>query len=263
MAKRGTRGQGFSLYGLQTEISQAVDLLTEALERQGVAVNPDALLLRFQNVINDVGNGVSALEPTAPSYSYLQASDNEEIPYSVAGDLLAIAYEKFKIGDKKEAVKNVISAMSYDDFGDITTGLLAMNAKSSEITASDEDTDESDDFEDEDEDNDDEDEDNDDLDDDDIDALLEEDENEETTASDDDEDDKSDDDDEDKNKDKDKKPTEEVKPAPKKSPMSEETPITASLAQRCISNKLSMNGDAAGRGKGKEFLKRAGATKAA
>lgn len=254
MAKRTIRGQGFSLYGLQAEISQAVDLLAEALDRQGVAVNTDALLLQIQGVVKSVGDGVPV---PVDNYGYMHASE-ESTPYSVAGDLLAIAYEQFKGGDKRTSIKTLIAAMGYEDFSDITTGILAMNATSSEQdNKSEDDTDESEDedLNDEDIEDDDENEDED-LTDDDIDDLLEDSDNN-IEADDEVKEDENDEEEEENKteepKDEKPEPAKQEKPNDKK-PMTEEKPITASVNQKAISNKLSMSGDRIGRSKGLEYL---------
>jgi len=146
MKRRTTKGQGFSLYDLSDSIAQAVEILNDALEGQGVTVQKDNLFLQLQAVVKSVGDSSAYGNSAYP----MMASD-ERAPYSVAGDFLAIAHQEFEAGNKKEAVTAFLEAAASEDFSEIANGLLEMN-KRSEIQRSLTASENSDDDEDEDED---------------------------------------------------------------------------------------------------------------
>lgn len=256
-------GKGFSLFDLTDTITDVTDTLANALSKQGVEVNHDDLLLQIQSVVRGVG------QPT-PMYSGVPftASDDPVAPYSIAGDLIASAYENFNAGRKKTAISQMLEAMAFPDFNDIVMGLTLMNSQHSpnEIRASienelkdDEDEDENGDEEDEDleEGSDDTELDEDDENDDDL--LEDEDDDEDdykknkSLANDDDKDGpKPESDEEDEGE-------EEEKPEPNKNKL----PMQGTSSQleaadanvRAISNKLSLTGDPNSRSKAKAFLK--------
>lgn len=262
-------GQGFSLFDLKDVISDVTDTLGDALTKQGVDVSKDNLFLQLQNLVQNVGtsNGYS------DSYGgVLSASD--KVPYSIAGDMMVIAYEHFKNGEEKLATKNILAAMGSEDFEAIANGILLMNKKgdltiqadesseNEETEDSDDDLTDDDDTDDTDADSDDadtdEDADDEDLEDSDIDDAVSD---NETTASDEDEDEdevqKEDSDkpvtDKTDNEDEPKKPEVEKKPTPMGKTSSE---LTASHTSKVLANKLSLDGSALNRAKAKDFLRK-------
>ena len=267
--RRLKTGQGFSLFDLQDVLANITDTLVTALNKQGVDVNKDSTFLRLQGLVQDLNS--------SSAYDYNQAMvASDKIPYSVAGDMVVIAYEHFRNGDKTEAVKNILAAMNSDDFGAIANGLLLMNKKSENNLLADDsddtedsDTDDTDDTdedldEDDSDDTDDSDvEDDDDLDDNDIEKLIND---HETVANDDTDEDDSDTDNsdntdatEDKVEDTKEKPkdTKEVKNEVKNVPMGKtSSTITASHTAKVLANRMSLDGGAINRSKARDFLKK-------
>lgn len=276
MAGKRTRrpGQGFSLFDLQEDIASTVDSLGDALSRQGVAVDRDSLLLSIQNVVQSIGNAGSNVG--GGNYGYPSLASDAEVPYSVAGDLLCMAHEYFQLGNKKEAVKTMLTAMESDDFNQISEGLLEMNRLSEKTnreifandpsdTNSEDDTDETEDSDDDEDGDDDTDSTDDDLSDDDIDDLIE-DSNpaNESTADDGDEDnsmehtEKKDNDsknsgiqDEEEGEDSDDKEGDKSVPMGGTS-----STMEASMTSKIIANKLSLQGDSKSRSRAQDFIKK-------
>jgi hypothetical protein len=273
-----TTGQGFSLFDLKDVISDVTDTISDALDKQGVTVAKDQLFLRMQALVQDVANFSNY-----PDNGYLgNMTASDDIPYSVAGDMVVIAYEHFKNNDKTDAIKMLLSAMDSDDFSAIANGLFLMNKKHENKLIADDDTEDTDDTADTDSDEEDADSDNTDVADDDVedDETDNDDDSEDTddtdtddisdeeienlvnghtsTANDDEanegknEEDKDETEGDVKDKDKEVKNTEE-KPKPMGRTSSE---LTASHTSKVLANKLSSDGSAISRARARDFIRK-------
>lgn len=278
--RRIKTGQGFSLFDLKDVISDVTETLAAALNKQGVDVSTDQLFLQLQNLVQSVGSSNGYVD--SGYGGVLSASD--KVPYSVAGDLLVIAYENYKNGDRKEALKNMLAAMSEDDFSAIANGIFLMNKKGDASLLADEsdentetdNTEEDSDIEDTDDtgstDDDSDEDDTDDLEDSDIDSILDETDDEtatESTASDNDNGGESTDNDNDdtnsddtneeetENTTDNKGSTDEDSPGKKPTPMGKtSSEMTASHTSKVLANRLSLDGSAINRARAREFLKK-------
>lgn len=213
--------------------------------------------MALQNVMQSLGGGNINSNGGTYGYSAL-AADTQEIPYSVAGDLICMANEYFQLGNKKEAVKTMLTAMQSEDFAQIAQGLLEMNRLAEKTNRSifanqDEDNSEDTDEDTDEDDNDSNDDSNDDdLDDDDINDLIEDSNDDiETTAEDENKPDnkvENDEDDDESNSKSD---------GDKSIPMGEtSSTIEASMTAKILANKMSLQGDKVGRNRATDFMKK-------
>ncbi len=137
MAKRIKNTGGFSLSNMMPVISATVDSLVSELENQGVSVDPDYILVGLQNLVR----GASSMDGNVSMNTLpMLASEVSEVPYSYAGDLVAMAHAEFQSGNKMEAVKQMLEAFDQPEFEAIASGLAIMNSKSKKVLADDAET---------------------------------------------------------------------------------------------------------------------------
>lgn len=123
MAPRSRRrtGDGFSLVDLQPTLTSAVSSIADELSSQGVDIDTNSLLMGIQQIVN----GLVMNNP-----GVMMASDDAKPPYNLAADLLAVAYNHFHGGNKREAVKGFLVACELDDTESLVEAFLMMNNKS-------------------------------------------------------------------------------------------------------------------------------------
>lgn len=130
--KKVVEPQKFRFSAMRETALTCADALYKAIAKQNPNVDQDALEYDLRSLIIKHGLGETAtVAPEVPE----EALASMKAPYSLAGDILVIAYASAKEGKWRSAFQSFAEAMDAEDAEELFDGIATMNLNTEEAEA--------------------------------------------------------------------------------------------------------------------------------
>lgn len=108
---------------LKLAITQAALAIVASLKETGIKTDPES-----------VENGINAVVDFVSDGKKIEASEGKvpTTPYVIAADLIAVAYEDIRNGNKKSGLENFLAACKQPDMATLCSAFVSLNTVASE-----------------------------------------------------------------------------------------------------------------------------------
>jgi hypothetical protein len=114
----------FSIAKMRDVVAECADIMATAIAEQYPNIDADALESDLRDLAKRHGTGQTEVTP-----SETHATVDDKPQYSLAGDMLVLAYDAAMRGDWQSAFRSFATAVESDDMADLVGGIEGMNSQ--------------------------------------------------------------------------------------------------------------------------------------